>query len=79
MASKGLKLRTSAHLVNRNAELGGKLSLRPVLIQTCHGGEVLTGDAGSVLGADQSVSVGGVADHHDLHRLLGKLVKSFTL
>jgi len=46
--------------------LKGKLGKGTVVIETGHGSEVLSGEAGSVMLADKGVGVGGVADNDGL-------------
>lgn len=60
------------------AGLKGELGQGSVVVKTSHGGEVLTGDPGAVVGQDQSVGVGGVADDDGLAVALGVVVHGLT-
>lgn len=64
------------HVLDSSEEdtsLVGELELGAVFIQAGEGVEVLLGDGWGVRGADESVGVAWVADHHHLDCLLGNL------
>lgn len=60
------------------SSLESKLGKSSVVIETSHGSEVLSGDAGSVVLADHGVSVGGVTDDDGLAGTLGVVVDGLT-
>ena len=67
------------NLIDGDAGLDGELRGGAVLVEPGHGREVLLGDGGRVVRADQRVRVGRVAHDEDLHRLLGVLVEGLAL
>jgi len=69
------KLADGVHIL---ARLVRKLGEGTVVVEASHGGEVLDGDAGGVMGKDESVGVGRVADDNGLAGLLGSLVHGST-
>ena len=66
-------------IFDRGTSLVGELADSSALIESRQRGEVLLGDGGSVVRADQRVGVGWVANDADLDRLLGNFVNGGTL
>ena len=50
-----------------------------VLVESCHGGEVLLGDGWSELRANESICVGWVSNNEHFHILLCNFIKDFSL
>lgn len=64
--------------VGGDSELIGELRECAVVVESGHGVEVLVGDAGGVVRADQGVGVGGVADHQGLEVAGGVIVDGLS-
>ena len=66
-------------VLNGGTGLVGDLAGSSALIKSGESGEVRLGDRGGVVGADECVGVGRVADNGDLHGLLGDGIDGSTL
>ena len=58
--------------------LEGELSKGTVVVKTGHGSEVLSGDAGSIVLADQSVGVSWISNNNGLGSALSEVVDGFA-
>ena len=67
------------NILDGGTSLVGELADSSALIESGEGAEVLLGDGGGVVGADQSVGVGWVSNDGNLDGLLGDLVDGGTL
>ena len=66
-------------LFSMAANLVGNLALGSALVKSGECAKVLLGDRGGVVGADESISIGGITDNDNLHGLLSNSVDSLPL
>jgi len=60
-------------------QLKGQLAGCPVLVKPGHSGEILLGDGGGVVGADEGVGVCRISNHQNFDTFLGMLVHGLAL
>ena len=75
MVSPNGQLLDVSHLA---ACLESQLGECSVVVQSCHGSEVLSGDSWSVVGTDQAVGVSWVSDNDGLNVVLSIVVNGFS-
>lgn len=66
-------------ILDGSSSLVCKLAYSSALVKSGQSSEVLLGDSGSIVRANESVGVGGVSDDTNLHSLLGHSIDGGTL